>query len=102
MAITVEAERLDWVIRYGKLEEQAEDPGEKLIIEGLCLGSMVYLAKAKVVETEENYPLYWLIVGAMTLHAYDHRDEVGFVPAGVRDILNQLKLDANYPQNSDE
>lgn len=102
MAITVSEDRLNWVIQYVKLEEQAEDPGEKLIIEGLCLGSMVYLAKAKVVETEENFPLYWLIVGAMTLHAYDHRDQVGFVPEGVRDILNQLKLDANYPENSDE
>lgn len=104
MAITVSEERLKWVIQYGKLEEQAEDPGEKLIIEGLCLGSMVYLANSEVVETEKNSPLYWIIVGAMTLHAYDHRDQVGFVPAGVRDILNQLKLKANYPEgeNSDE
>ena len=101
MAITVNEERLNWVIRYGKLEEQVDDPGEKSIIEGLCLGSMVYLANAKVVETEENAPLYWLIVGAMTLHAYDHRDQVGFVPEGVRDILNQLKLDANYPKESE-
>ena len=101
MAITVNEERLNWVIRYGKLEEQAEDPDEKTIIEGLCLGSMVYLANAKVVETEENAPLYWVIVGAMTLHAYDHRGEVGFVPDGVRDILNQLKLDGNYLESEE-
>ena len=102
MAIAVSEERLAGVIQYGKLEEQSEDPGEKAVIESLCLACMTYLAKAKVVETEDNAPLYWLIVNAMTLHAYDHRDQVGFVPVGVRDILNQLKLDANYPENSDE
>lgn len=98
MIFSVDEERLGWIIQYCKLEEQAEDPGEKAIIKGLCLASRAYLDEASVWPTEEDDPLYWLIVAAMTLHAYDHRDEVGFVPAGVRDILNQLKLKGDYPE----
>lgn len=95
MALT--EERLDYVIRYMKAESIVEaDPGEKEIISGLCKATMIYLKGAPVLETEENADLYWFLVGAMTLHAYDHRDEVGFVPQGVRPVLNQLKLQTDY------
>lgn len=90
MAIT--DERLAFVIRYMKADEQAEDATEKALIKSLCLANMYYLQEAKVVETEDNAELYWLVVASMTLHSYDHRDEVGVTPAGARPALNQLKL----------
>lgn len=97
-ALSVPSDQLDKVIRYMKAEDIVESvPTEKEIIEELCLASMVYLQEAPLVETEENSVLYWLVVKAMTLHAYDHRDEVGFIPEGVRPIVNQLKLVADYP-----
>lgn len=90
-------ERLDYVIRYAKLEDVvAANPAEKVIVTGICKATMIYLEGAPVLKTEENADLYWFLVAAMTLHAYDHRDEVGFVPAGVRPILNQLKLQTDY------
>ena len=90
-------ERLDYVIRYSKLEDVvAANPTEKIIVTGICKATMIYLEGAPVMETAENAELYWFLVAAMTLHAYDHRDEVGFVPAGVRPILNQLKLQTDY------
>ena len=90
-------ERLDYVIRYAKLEDVvAANPDEKIIVTGICKATMIYLDGAPVKETAKNTDLYWFLVAAMTLHAYDHRDEVGFVPAGVRPILNQLKLQTDY------
>ena len=90
-------ERLDFVICYSKLEDVvAANPTEKIIVTGICKATMIYLEGAPVLETAENAELYWFLVAAMTLHAYDHRDEVGFVPAGVRPILNQLKLQTDY------
>ena len=97
-ALSLPSEQLDKVIRYMKVEDIVESvPGEKQIIEELCLASMIYLQEAPIVETDANKVLYWLVVKAMTLHAYDHRDEVGFIPDGVRPIVNQLKLVADYP-----
>lgn len=90
-------ERLDYVIRYAKLEAiVAANPDEKVIVTGICKATMIYLEGAPVLETAENAELYWFLVAAMTLHAYDHRDEVGFVPQGVRPILNHLKLQTDY------
>ena len=90
-------ERLEFVIRYCKLEEVVTaDPAEKVIVTGICKATMIYLNGSPVLETEENAELYWFLVAAMTLHAYDHRDEVGFVPARVRPVLNQLKLQTDY------
>lgn len=89
--------RLDYVIRYMKAEDIVEAVlEEKAIISGLCKAVMIYLDGAPVKETTENADLYWLLVAAMTLHAYDHRDEVGFVPQGVRPVLTQLKLQTDY------
>ena len=96
MALTLTDERLEEVIVYMKAQEQAEDPTERELIRRLCLASMIYLSEAPAVETEDNADLYWLVVSAMTLHAYDHRDEVGVVPDGVRPALNQIKLVTDY------
>ena len=97
-ALSVPSDRLDKIIRYMKAEDIVEaEPGEREIIEDLCLASRSYLLGAPLKETEENSRLYWFVVQAMTLHAYDHRDEVGFIPEGVRPIVNQLKLDEDYP-----
>lgn len=91
------AARLDFVIRYMKMEDIAEAvPAEKTIISSICKATMIYLDGSPVLETEDNADLYWFLVAAMTLHAYDHRDEVGFVPQGVRPIFNQLKLQTDY------
>lgn len=90
-------ERLNYVIRYMKAEDiVAAVPAEKEIISGLCKANIIYLQGAPVLETAENFDLYWFLVGTMTLHSYDHRDEVGFVPAGARPVLNQLKLQTDY------
>ncbi len=97
-ALSVPPEQLKKVIRYMKMEDVvAIVPEEKELIEEICLASMIYLQEAPLVETDDNRALYWLVVKAMTLHAYDHRDEVGFIPEGVRPIVNQLKLVADYP-----
>lgn len=95
--LTVTDERLDYVIRYMKAEDIVEsNPTEKDLIRNLCKATVIYLEGAPVLETEENADLYWFLVAAMTLHAYDHRDEVGFVPEGARPVLNQLKLQTDY------
>lgn len=89
--------RLNYVIRYMKLEDVvAAVPEEKTIVTGICKATMIYLDGAPVLETAENADLYWFLVAAMTLHAYDHRDEVGFVPQGARPVFNQLKLQTDY------
>lgn len=96
-ALRISEERLNYVIHYMKAEDVVEAvPGEKDLIRGFCMANMIYLMEAPVLETDENSDLYWLLVGAMTLHTYDHRDDVGFVPPGVRPVLNQLKLKTDY------
>lgn len=95
-ALAVPEDRLEQVIRYMKAEEQAQDEQEKALIKGMCLANMAYLQEAPVIETEENAELYWFVVQAMTLHTYDHRDEVGFIPEGLRPAVNQMKLKTDY------
>lgn len=99
--LDVPEERLIYVIQYMKAEDIVEAvPSEKDLIRNLCMAIRIYLMEAPVLETDENADLYWFLVGAMTLHAYDHRDEVGFVPAGVRPVLNQLKLNTDYADDA--
>ena len=99
--LDVPEERLIYVIQYMKAEDIVEAvPSEKDLIRNLCMAIRIYLMEAPVLETDENADLYWFLVGAMTLHAYDHRDEVGFVPAGVRPVLNQLKLKTDYADDT--
>lgn len=98
--LTIPDKRLDYVIHYMKLEDVVEAvPEEKDIVATLCMATMIYLQGAPVLETEENADLYWFLVGVMVLHAYDHRDEVGFVPPGVRPVFNQLKLQTDYAES---
>lgn len=99
--LDVPEDRLIYVIQYMKAEDIVEAvPSEKDLIRNLCMAIRIYLMEAPVLETDENADLYWFLVGAMTLHAYDHRDEVGFVPAGVRPVLNQLKLNTDYADDA--
>jgi len=99
--LDVPEDRLIYVIQYMKAEDIVEAvPSEKNLIRSLCMAIRIYLMEAPVLETDENADLYWFLVGAMTLHAYDHRDEVGFVPAGVRPVLNQLKLKTDYADDA--
>ena len=91
---------------------KVDDPEEHILIESLAGAAIAYLKGAGIQTPEEpvgfceskapaiNADSYWLVVNAMTLYAYDNRTAVGFVPEGVRGLLNQLKLEANYPESN--
>lgn len=78
------------------LEDQ-EKATQEAVIKALIAGAVEYLGNAGIPEPgpEEVSELYDLAVKALTLHWYDHRDDVGnesAVPNGVRPVITQLKL----------
>lgn len=91
---------------------KVDDHEEHHLIESLAGAAIAYLKGAGIQMPKEsvdccesevpviNADSYWLVVNAMTLYAYDNRTAVGFVPEGVRGLINQLKLDANYPESN--
>lgn len=76
---------------------------DDIVIEAMYSAAQKYLEGAGIVETEENQSLYTLAVHALTLHYYDHRDDVGgehSFPIGIRPIITQLKLSALADESS--
>lgn len=76
---------------YMKVDDDCGET-EDTLIWALYLAAKVYLG---VEEPKAPNPLYNLAVWRLTLHYYDHRDSVGNeadFPAGLRPIINQLKL----------
>lgn len=89
------------VMDYMRVDDQGLDDQDKgtqaAVIEALIAGAVEYLGNAGIPEPgpEEASELYDLAVKALTLHWYDHRDDVGSesaVPNGVRPVITQLKL----------
>lgn len=78
-----------------KLYMRVEEDGDDAIIAALYDAAVIYLENAGIQRPQEKPELYNLAVWGLTLHYYDHRDETGnetALPAGLRPILNQLKL----------
>lgn len=74
-----------------------ETAAQEALIQALAAGAVEYLGNAGIPEPGQEAPseLYDLCVKALTLHWYDHRDDVGdesSVPNGVRPVITQLKL----------
>ncbi len=87
----MDADKLKAVKEYMKVEDECGEK-EDTLIWALYLAAKLYLG---VPEPKESNPLYDLAVWRLTLHYYDHRDSVGNeadFPAGLRPIINQLKL----------
>jgi len=77
--------------KYMRVDDDEDD--EEIL--GLMDAAAAYLANAGIPEPEPPTPLYSLALNSLTLHYYDHRDEIGAaapLPIGLRPIINQLKL----------
>lgn len=86
-------EALAAVKRYMRVDG-SEDDG---IIAAMYTAAVLYLQNAGIVQPETPSALYNLAVWGLTLHYYDHRDDVGnesSFPVGLRPVVNQLKLTA--------
>ena len=87
MAVTLEA-----VKAYLRVDVEEDDA----LIQSLMEAAAGYLAAAGIPESEDGR--YALAVKGLVLHWYDHRGEANEqtyadFPAGVRMLLNQLKLE---------
>lgn len=88
-----DAAALEAVKRYMRVEG-AEDDG---VIAALYAAAVLYLQNAGIAPPAQENALYNLALWSLTLYYYDHRDDVGgesSFPAGLRPVLNQLKLTA--------
>lgn len=86
---------------YMRVDGDADDA----IIADLYNAAVLYLKNAGIEEPKEETSLYNLAVWSLTLHYYDHRDAVGneaSFPAGLRPIINQLKLMGNVARSVSE
>lgn len=84
-------DKLAAVKAYMRVDGEDDDP----IIAALYAAAELYLKNAGAIESENNRDLYNLAVWSLTLHYYDHRDDVGnesSFPLGIRPIITQLKL----------
>lgn len=85
-------------MRYDDLDLDAQEQAtQEAVIQALIAGAVEYLGNAGIPEPgpEEASELYDLCVKALTLHWYDHRDDVGnesAIPNGVRPVITQMKL----------
>lgn len=87
----IPAEALAAVKQYMRVEDDTDDA-----IIAACYGSaMLYLQNAGVTQPDLEPELFNLAVWSLTLYYYDRRDATGSdgeMPAGLRGIINQLKL----------
>lgn len=87
-------------MRFDELTEGLtpdETAAQEALIGALAAGAAEYLEAAGIPEPEGTSERYDLCVKALTLHWYDHRDDVGSeaaLPLGVRPVITQLKLEA--------
>ena len=78
------------VKQYMKVDGTDDDR----LIETLYGAARTYLKDGGVEKPEKESDLYTLALWGLTLHYYDHRDDVGTnvaIPIGLRNIINQLK-----------
>jgi len=79
--------------KYMRVDGEDEDD----VILALMAAAEVYLKGAGVMPDWSPPALYNLALFRLTLHYYDHRNEVGneaAFPIGLRPVINQLKLAA--------
>ncbi|MEG1777519.1 MAG: head-tail connector protein, partial [Angelakisella sp.] len=82
---------LEAVKRYMLLTENSEDG----VVEALYMAAKIYLENCGVKQPVSGDSLYNLALWGLTLFYYNHRDDVtneSSLPAGLRPIINQLKL----------
>ena len=87
----VSGELVTRCLQYCKLEEIQENEAELALFKDFMAGAASYLAKNNIPEDD---PQYRLILFGMTLHDYDHRDDVQSIqayPANIRLKIDQLK-----------
>ena len=85
-------DRLEACRRYARIDECDDDTVLELM--GMAVE---YLNGAGIPEPGEWSKRYALAINALTLHYYDHRDDLSAAtahPAALRVIINQLKLEA--------
>ena len=95
VAATITADLVTRCLQYCKLEEIADNPDERALFIDFMAGAASYLAKNNIPEDD---PQYRLILFGMTLHDYEHRDDVQSIqayPANIRLKSDQLKQ-ANF------
>lgn len=84
-------------LQYMKAEEIENNPAELSLVQDMLASAIEYLDAAGVKRLEKTAARYDLLVCAMTLHEYDHRDDdkaaVAF-PLTIRLKINQLKADS--------
>ena len=88
--------RWENLLAYCKLTELADDPEVQALIPGLYRAAVSYLNAEGRDGTDERYTL---AVNGLVLHWYDHRGDiitgtiVSEIPLGLRQLINQLKLE---------
>lgn len=96
-APAVSADLMHRCLKYMKAEEIEEDPDEFALVQALMTSAIEYLDAAGIKRLDKTAARYDLLVCAMTLHDYDHRDDdkatVAY-PLAVRLKINQLKIDS--------
>ena len=86
----ITAEQLAECKLFMKVDTTADDT----VIKGLLSASVEYMRSAGIAESWSD--LYKLAVHALTLHWYDHRDDIQtdkVMPPGLRPVINQLKAE---------
>lgn len=74
---------------------RVDDPDDDEVIRALMEAAILYLDNAGIVSTKVPPGLYNLALWSLTLHYYEHRADVesgAAFPAGLRPIINQLKI----------
>ena len=90
---------LEFVVSYGKLEEESED-----FVTSLIDAAESYLAGAGVLPDHAASALYYVAVAGIVTHWHENRASVDQTSptdfnAGVRLIINQLKRDCELVSN---
>ena len=93
-AKAIREELLDYCLKYARLDDADED--EKVIVSDLILpAALDYLEGAGVSQSSAPEALFKLVLAAMVLHDYDHRDDISAqqaYPLSLRLKINQLKI----------
>lgn len=87
-------ELLNFCLQYAKLDD-AEESEQALVRDLILPAAVEYLEGAGVLQSTAPEASYRLVLAAMVLHDYDHRDDQNAqqaYPLSLRLKINQLKI----------
>ena len=100
--IKLSKEQLDNLLLYMHINPEDLDESDLEFVQTIYASKLRYLDAAGAVRTDENAEQFDMLVNAMVLFTYDHREDNAPEPLAIRQNINQLKMTSGSDRTAGE